>query len=66
MENSGRGGVRAAVAAGGGDGWAGSGGRERASVTVLAVPGVWVAVIANSEIKASWRCWWLDLGEERR
>ena len=49
--------MRAAVAAGGGDGWAGSGGRERASVTVLAVPGVWVAVIANSEMKASWRCW---------
>ena len=56
MENSRRGGVRAAVATGGGDGWAGLGGQERVSATVLAVPGVWAAVIANSEMKASWCC----------
>ena len=31
-----------------------------------AVPEVWVAVMANSEMKASWRCWRPDLGGERR
>jgi hypothetical protein len=61
-----RGEGRVAVAASGGSGWAGPGGRERASATVLAVPGVWVAVMANSEMKASWRCWRPDLGGERR
>ncbi len=45
---------------GGGDG------RDRASATRLSCPGVWRAVIANSDMKASCRCWRAEFGGERR
>ena len=40
------------------------GGRERESATTFAAPGVWRISDVNSEMYASWRCWWADQGGE--
>ena len=51
-----RGEGKVAMATSGGSGWVGSGGRERVSATVLTLPGVCVAVMANLKMKVSWHC----------